>query len=162
MLTLSRDLTQGCKTVHHHAKSPVQRFHWCMQGIKFLSCKNGKEAALFVARLKQTTKPIKTHERCLQRQTVLSIHSRDARDESRTYHAKRLAWGWMSRAVSPLTIWRTFMDSGIRGSKNRTSPFTLPTHEFHIVRLYPNQILKPRKWSHKPVCELPTSIRKLG
>lgn len=39
----------------------------------------------------------------------------------------------MSRAVSPLTICRTFMDSGIRGSKNRTSPFTLPTHEFHSV-----------------------------
>lgn len=27
------------------------------------------------------------------------------------------------------------MDSGIRGSKKRTSPFTLPTHEFHSVKL---------------------------
>lgn len=46
------------------------------------------------------------------------------------------------------------MDSGIRGSKNRTSPFTLPTQEFHNVRLYPEQILKPRELSRMPVCEL--------
>lgn len=43
-----------------------------------------------------------------------------------TYQAMRLAWGWMSRAVSPFTICSTLTDSGIRGSKKRTSPFTLP------------------------------------
>lgn len=43
----------------------------------------------------------------------------------RTYQANRLACGWMSRAVSPFTICRTFTDSGILGSKKRTSPLTL-------------------------------------
>lgn len=42
-----------------------------------------------------------------------------------TYQAIRFAWGWMSRAVSPFTICITFTDSGIRGSKKRTSPLTL-------------------------------------
>lgn len=41
------------------------------------------------------------------------------------YQAIRFAWGWMSRAVSPFTICITFTDSGIRGSKKRTSPLTL-------------------------------------
>lgn len=35
------------------------------------------------------------------------------------------------------------MDSGIRGSKKRTSPFTLPTQEVHNVRLCPGQVLQP-------------------
>jgi len=68
----------------------------------------------------------------------------------------------MSRAVSPLTICRTFMDSGIRGSKNRTSPFTLPTHEFHNVRLYPDQTPQPRTSRRTPACELTAAIRQLG
>lgn len=52
-----------------------------------------------------------------------------------TYHAIRLARGWMSRAVSPFTIWMTFTDSGIRGSKKRTSPLTLPKKGPDDVRL---------------------------
>lgn len=52
-----------------------------------------------------------------------------------TYHAIRLAWGWMSRAVSPFTIWMTFTDSGIRGSKKRTSPLTLPKKGHDDARL---------------------------
>lgn len=35
------------------------------------------------------------------------------------------------------------MDSGIRGSKKRTSPFTLPTQEVHNVRPYPGRVLQP-------------------
>lgn len=42
-----------------------------------------------------------------------------------SHQANRLACGWMSRAVNPFTVCRTLMESGARGSKNRTSPLTL-------------------------------------
>lgn len=42
-----------------------------------------------------------------------------------SHQANRLACGWMSRAVKPFTVCSTLTESGIRGSKNRTSPLTL-------------------------------------
>ncbi len=42
-----------------------------------------------------------------------------------THQANKLACGWISRAVSPFTVCNTLMESGVRGSKNRTSPLTL-------------------------------------
>lgn len=42
-----------------------------------------------------------------------------------THQANRLACGWMSRAVNPFTVCSTLMESGVRGSKNLTSPLTL-------------------------------------
>lgn len=42
-----------------------------------------------------------------------------------SHQANRLACGWMSRAVNPFTVCSTLMESGVRGSKKRTSPLTL-------------------------------------
>lgn len=155
MLNLYRDMTWEWETARHHC--------WQWDALRHGRAKIPKLQTLGTKlHFLWWGENNKKHERCLQRQFVLSFHSRDAGGETGTYHAKRLACGWMSRAVSPLTIWRTFMDSGIRGSKNRTSPFTLPTQEFHNVRLYPEQILKPRELSRMPVCELTAWIRQLG
>lgn len=51
--------------------------------------------------------------------------SRNLHQHKQTHQANRLACGWMSRAVNPFTVCSTLMESGVRGSKNRTSPLTL-------------------------------------
>jgi len=63
-----------------------------------------------------------------------------------SHQANRFACGWMSKAVSPFTVCKMLIDSGIRGSKKRTSPFTLKDRGPKMWTHYKKRISYIMKW----------------
>lgn len=76
-----------------------------------------------------------------------------------SHQANRLACGWMSRAVKPFTVCSTLMESGIRGSKNRTSPLTLQGRGVKVNKGHRGE--QKRRWREQPPDTDDVSIRLL-